>query len=124
MYSDINMNHAITYNHLGLAKTVTQNSNKLTYTYDGAGRRIKKQLASQTPRYYMDGIEHRGDTTIIHNDYGRLRRNNSSAAWERDYFLKDHLGNVRVVLDAGASSGASKSSPTNNTVNNRNHQIR
>ena len=115
MYSDINMNHTITYNHLGLAKDVTQGAKKLEYTYDGTGRRLKKKFGA-AERYYMDGIEHYGDTTIIHNDYGRLRRNNSSAAWERDYFLKDHLGNVRVVLDAGASSGASKSSPTNNTV--------
>ena len=64
MTRDNNMNHTIAYNHLGLVKTVTQNGSTLAYTYDGAGRRIKKQLGAQTPRYYMDGIEARGDRSF------------------------------------------------------------
>ncbi len=111
MNRDNNMDHTVAYNHLGLTKSVAQGSNTLNYTYDAAGRRLKKQLGSQT-RYYMDGIEKSGDTTLIHFAYGRLRRSSASEPWARDYFLKDHLGNVRVVFETtdGSSSSYSGSS--------------
>jgi YD repeat-containing protein len=90
----------IAYNYLSLVKSVTKGSDVLKYTYDATGRRIKKQLNNATPRLYMDGIERSGDTTMIHTEYGRIRRNAAADPWKWDYFLKDHLGNVRVVLEA------------------------
>jgi YD repeat-containing protein len=58
------------YNHLGLTKSVTKGSDVLKYTYDATGRRIKKQLNNVAPRWYMDGVECSGDTTMIHTEYG------------------------------------------------------
>ncbi|MDR1155711.1 MAG: DUF6443 domain-containing protein, partial [Bacteroidales bacterium] len=110
MIRDNNMNRTIAYNHLGLTTSVVQGSDTLSYIYDGTGRRVKKRFGNLT-RYYADGVECSGDTTIIHTEYGRIRRNAVTDPWKLDYFLKDHLGNVRVVLDAGTStSGASFSS--------------
>jgi hypothetical protein len=48
----------------------------------------------------------------IHTEYGRIRRNAAADPWKWDYFLKDHLGNVRVVLEAPASSAPSAQSNT------------
>jgi hypothetical protein len=98
----------IAYN-LGLTKSVIQGSDTLSYTYDGTGRRVKKRFGGLT-RHYADGVEYSGDTLkFIATPEGRIRK--AGAEWQRDYFLKDHLGNVRVVLDAGTStSGASFSS--------------
>jgi len=93
------------YNHLGLVKTVTKNSDVLENTYDGTGRKLKKQFGSQTPRYYMDGVEYEGSNLqFISTPYGRIRKDGSD--WLFDYFLKDHLGNVRVVLEAGSAGGS------------------
>ena len=50
----------VAYNHLGLVKTVTKNSDVLTYAYDATGRRLKKQLGANTARYYIDGVEYEG----------------------------------------------------------------
>jgi RHS repeat-associated protein len=97
----------IAYNHLSLVKTVTKGTDVLKYTYDATCRRIKKQLNNATPRWYMDGVERSGDTTMIHTEYGRIRRNATADPWKWDYFLKDHLGNVRVVLEAPSSSAQS-----------------
>jgi RHS repeat-associated protein len=59
----------------------------------------------------LDGIEYEGGTLkFISTEYGRIRRENGS--WHYDYFLKDHLGNVRVVLEAPASSIQSMQSNT------------
>ena len=101
----------LAYNHLGLVKTVTKNSDVLTYTYDATGRRIKKELSGKTPRYYIDGVEYSGDTITIQTDHGRLRRSSANDPWKRSYFLTDHLGNVRVVIEAddSSSSGSSQS---------------
>ena len=100
----------IAYNHLGLVKTVTKNSDVLTYTYDATGRRLKKQLGTEPARYYMDGVEYEGaNLQFVATPYGRIRKNGSN--WEFDYFLKDHLGNVRVVLEAGSASPSSSVSP-------------
>jgi len=58
----------------------------------------------------MDGVEYEGaNLQFVATPYGRIRKNGSN--WEFDYFLKDHLGNVRVVLEAGSASPSSSVSP-------------
>ncbi len=93
---------SITYNHLSLPASIkkgSQAANELKYTYDGAGRKLKKQLGTGTARYYMDGVEYAGnDLQFVLTPYGRIRK--EGTAWTYDYFLKDHLGNVRVVLSS------------------------
>jgi RHS repeat-associated protein len=96
----------VAYNHLSLTRSVTKGSDTLKYTYDATGRRIKRQFNNETARHYIDGVEYEGGTLkFISTEYGRIRRENGS--WHYDYFLKDHLGNVRVMLEAPTSSAQS-----------------
>ncbi len=107
---DKNRNMEMAYNHLNLLKKVTKGSGTLEYFYDASGRRVKKKFGN-TERFYSDGIERSGDTLVLHTPYGRMRKLGANGAWHDDYFLKDHLGNVRVVLNAGAVGA-----PTSNRV--------
>ena len=93
----------IDYNHLGLPVYIKYGNaayQELKYTYDGLGRKLKKQTYTYTPRYYVDGVEYNGaNIHFIQTPYGRIRRQGLwTNDWVFDYFLKDHLGSVRTVL--------------------------
>ena len=109
---------AIAYNHLGLPAKIEKGSlatDHLKYTYDAAGRKVRKQLGSKTARYYIDGVEYEGaNLQFVATPFGRIRK--AGADWIYDYFLKDHLGNVRVVLEAGSVSQSSSSSSGSSNV--------
>ncbi|MDR1155051.1 MAG: DUF6443 domain-containing protein, partial [Bacteroidales bacterium] len=97
----------VAYNHLGLVKSVTKGTDVLKYTYDATGRRVKRQFKTETARHYIDGVEYEGSVLkFVATPYGRIRKD-ASGVWNYDYFLKDHLGNVRVVLEAPVSSTTS-----------------
>ncbi len=100
LLKDKNQQIDYVYNHLHLVKEITKGTDKLEYTYDATGRRLKKKFGN-VQRYYLDGIEVSGDTLHVHTPYGRMRRIGANDTWKYDYFLKDHLGNIRVVLNAG-----------------------
>ena len=90
-----------------LEETITDSKEMfvtLKYTYDATGRRIKTTLPNNTTRTYIDGVQYSGSAlNFISTPHGRIRKVGSDWIW--DYFLKDHLGSVRVVLDAPTSSG-------------------
>jgi RHS repeat-associated protein len=120
-------NGAITYNHLNLPwKILVDGGNKGTiiYTYDAAGVKLSKVVEDKsvagkivtTTTSYVGGLVYESKATYPAdpvNDYtdklqlighaeGRVRyipaKENVAARFEYDYFVKDHLGNVRVVL--------------------------
>ena len=99
---------SITYNHLNLP-TVIQVTGKgsITYTYDAAGNKLSKTI-SETGKpakytYYHAGNIYENDILqFIGHEEGRFRftpaNGSIQAKFDHDYFLKDHLGNVRMVL--------------------------
>lgn len=123
---------SILYNHLNLPieisviSPITSLTNKIKFTYDAAGNKLKKQVIENltttnnvtTTILYLDGAVYESklsdiDGSPISSDYdnklqyisfdeGRIRfkpkANNEHASLQYDYFLKDHLGNVRMVL--------------------------
>jgi RHS repeat-associated protein len=106
--TDLNKGLTIDYNYLNLPKTVTNSTQTIGYTYDATGRKLKKTFDGQPDHYYIDGLEYSGSTLLFAmTEEGRIRPNNSDYTYE--YFLKDHLGNVRVVLTSDNSSSSSQS---------------
>ncbi|HSD75204.1 MAG TPA: DUF6443 domain-containing protein [Steroidobacteraceae bacterium] len=80
--------------------TVAQN------VYSGSAEKLLSSiltLGSTTRRYFAGRVIY-GDDTVesIRTDEGRLVRR-ADGHWERQYFLTDHLGSVRVVFAAGSA---------------------
>lgn len=117
---------AITYNYLSLPQTITIDKGSISYTYDAAGNKLKKvtvESASNqngnreitTTTFYMgiyvyesksynptnpDILNYNARLQFISHEEGRIRPKDptNKETMYYDYFEKDHLGNVRVVL--------------------------
>lgn len=101
---------SITYNYLNLPNVITvTGKGTITYTYDANGTKLKKTVQvglNSTNTLYIGNFVYLRDTLqFISHEEGRSRwayhkyLNGSSAySFEYDYFLKDHLGNTRMVL--------------------------
>eukprot|EP01132_Coremiostelium_polycephalum_P011126 gene11126-13624_t len=85
----------IDYNYLNLPIRVTGNQD-ITYTYDAAGRKLKKASVSTGTTSYVDGIQYKTDGSLdfIQTEEGIARSNAGLFSYE--YNLTDHLGNVRA----------------------------
>jgi YD repeat-containing protein len=102
---------SISYNHLNLPEVVTvSGKGTVTYTYDAAGNKLKKETvdntvtpAKTTTTLYVNAFVYENDVLqFISHEEGRIRytpaTETTEARFNYDYFVKDHLGNVRMVL--------------------------
>lgn len=88
----------ISYNQLGLPETIIKGSGNIVYTYDATGKKLRK-VAGGITRDYIDNIEYvDGDIESIQTEDGRLVAN-IYGDYNYEYYFKDHLGNIRIVLD-------------------------
>jgi RHS repeat-associated protein len=99
---------SITYNHLNLPRLITIKNNKgsIEYVYSALGNKLKK-IVHETGKpdkatLYLFGIYEDDALQYLQQEEGRIRPvrdgNGSITAFTYDYFLNDHLGNVRVLL--------------------------
>ncbi|MBV8256060.1 MAG: hypothetical protein JO154_25920 [Chitinophaga sp.] len=108
---DLNKNiAAITYNHLNLPDSIgITGKGGIKYQYDAGGNKLRKVVtdntgssAKITTTDYIAGMVYQNDTLqFAGHEEGRIRvtfRTGQPANWSYDYFVKDHLGNVRMVL--------------------------
>lgn len=103
---DINDNSGdgIIYNHLNLPTLIKVNGKgSIEYIYDAAGTKLKKivhetgQLDKVTS--YMAGVYENDVLQFFGHEEGRARfTNNGNQPVVYDYMIKDHLGNIRMVL--------------------------
>lgn len=125
--------NGITYNHLNLPtqilvrKTTGTERGTITYTYDAAGNKLQKRTVDnstppnefETVTNYVMGMvfesrivndvpEYTNRLQLISHEEGRIRFTptigSTPAKLDYDYFLKDHLGNVRMVLTEEVAS--------------------
>ena len=94
------------YNHLNLPARVTfDNGNYVSYTYDAAGIKLSKEAKTDgnvTVTDYIAGMHYvDGNLSFFQHSEGRVLNNSGSFAYE--YNLTDHLGNVRVSVDAAGN---------------------
>jgi RHS repeat-associated protein len=94
----------IYYNHLNLPDSVVvTGKGHIKYIYDAGGNKIKK-ITRETGKpdkttLYMGGVVYENDTLqFVGQEEGRIRFDTDSNHLHYDYFVKDHLGNVRMVL--------------------------
>jgi RHS repeat-associated protein len=96
---------SITYNFLNLPELITIADSTIRFFYDATGRKVSKVItrgANITQRTYEGGFEYAGeDLSIIHTGEGYVQKADTSFIY--NYFLKDHLGNTRVVFGEGSS---------------------
>jgi RHS repeat-associated protein len=110
---------SITYNHLNLPSVITVTGRgTITYTFDAAGNKIKKVTvdntvspAKTTTILYMSGCVYENDVLqFAGHEEGRMRYiasvDGNPAKFAYDYFVKDHLGNVRMVLTEEQATNA------------------
>ncbi|WP_343898889.1 RHS repeat-associated core domain-containing protein, partial [Chitinophaga japonensis] len=113
---DLNKNiTAITYNHLNLPELITiSGKGSIRYQYDAAGNKLKKTVTDNTgstPKitttdYMGSFVYSNNQLELISHEEGRIRpvfNNGQLQQYVYDYFLKDHLGNVRTVLTTQTS---------------------
>jgi RHS repeat-associated protein len=111
----------ITYNHLNLPTVITfTTGNTIEFLYDAAGTKLRKTVkVGATVQYIQDylpgGIEYRQTGTgvkrvesVFHAE-GRYYNTNvdvsSTLAWRKEYNMKDHLGNTRLVFTDRNANG-------------------
>ena len=93
----------IRYNHLNLPDSIVVTSKgNIKYIYDAAGTKLKKittEGSTAITTLYQGEVVYRNDTLeFVGMEEGRIRFNFLDATMNYDYFVKDHLGNVRLVL--------------------------
>lgn len=107
--TDVTSGGAITYNYLNLPLTVAvKNDNGtdkgvITFTYDANGNKLQKLIAetgqpSKTILYLSGAVYENNELQFIGMEEGRLRYNADKLKLQCDYLLKDHLGNIRMIL--------------------------
>jgi RHS repeat-associated protein len=113
---------SIVYNHLNLPSKINISNDdgtikgSITYIYDATGNKLEKRTseaassmnnnsAKLTQTAYLSNFVYENNVLqyFAHED-GRVRHNKqvsgdaTDSAFAYDYFIKDHLGNVRMVL--------------------------
>ncbi len=93
----------IVYNHLNLPTLFNFGSGKnIEITYAANGLKLKKVVKNtggsiQYTQHYINGIEYK-DNGIEAINYDEGRFYNSSGTYRREYYIRDHLGNIRITF--------------------------
>jgi RHS repeat-associated protein len=106
MISDANKGiTGIQYNFLNLPDTIiVAGKGMIIYTHDAMGTKLQKKtidnMANKTTiTNYFGGTIYQNDTLqYLPQEEGRIRVNATNNGFIFDYFIKDHLGNTRMVL--------------------------
>src|SRR5207249_2819180 len=91
---------------LNLPEVITTAKGTITYTYDASGIKLKKVVQENgkpaKTTLYLLGVYEDDVLQFLPQEEGRIRptkdANGQVNGFAYDYFLKDHLGNVRMVL--------------------------
>jgi len=108
LISDANKSiESISYNHLNLPELIDfGNNDYLEFIYDANGNKLAKikydNDIEQYCIYYIGDLVYMDEELdFILTEEGRIT--NTSSNYNYEYFLRDHLGNTRIVLQDGTS---------------------
>ncbi len=102
----------ILYTHLNTPYEIRiAGKGKITYTYDNLGNKLKRVVTDSTVSpvktttwQYIQNYTYKNDTleSFTHEEgrarYDTTETQGEATKYQYDYFVKDHLGNVRMVL--------------------------
>ncbi|UFH53659.1 RHS repeat-associated core domain-containing protein [Spirosoma sp. KNUC1025] len=94
----------LSYNVLNLPAQVSTSTGVASYTYDGGGQ--KRQRVDPTGTTLYEGaFEYKADGTLLRIalEEGQMLRDPVTGVYTVQYYLRDHLGNVRQVLNEDQS---------------------
>ena len=104
--------NGILYNFLNLPEQVNKGtSEKVKYIYDAAGRKLAQEVYNtsgvlvKTTDYIGEMVYENNALKLIQHPEGRVLPD--GANWEYQYFIKDHLGNVRITFTAKPQTATS-----------------
>lgn len=126
---------SIEYNHLNLPwKLTVQNDDgtskgSITYMYDAAGNKLEKRVsenaagyngntAKQTSTAYLGAFVYQNNLLQFFGHEEGMVRKKTDGTFAYDYFLKDHLGNVRSVLTDESRKDIYPAATLEGSVNN------
>lgn len=96
---------SITYNHFDKPQVITFNDGKsIEYSYDAAGSKVQEMVLqpgkpTKTTDYIGGYIYEGNKLRYVLTAEGRTVRDTVTDAFKEEYFVKDHLGNVRSTID-------------------------
>ncbi len=95
----------ISYTHFDKPQVITfNNGNSIEYSYDAAGNKVQEMVIQpgQTTKTtdYVGSYRYEDNAlSYINNAEGRTVRNVTTGEFKEEFFVKDHLGNVRSTID-------------------------
>ncbi|MDQ1086543.1 DUF6443 domain-containing protein [Siphonobacter sp. SORGH_AS_1065] len=94
----------IEYNILNLVRQVSVNNKSLQYVYDGSGTKLRLNNGTSNTKY-AGAFEYNESNylTRIATEEGQINVSGNGNTYEVQYYLKDHLGNVRMVMNEGGT---------------------
>lgn len=131
----------IMYNHLNLPYKITTAKGAITYIYDAGGNKLEKRVEESgstannnqgrtTTSTYLSGFIYEKVNSaapalqFLAQEEGRIRykpaEGSTAASFAYDYFIKDHLGNVRMVLTDEQKSNAYPAASMEDVVDKNN----
>jgi RHS repeat-associated protein len=95
----------ITYNKLNLPDTISGGSENISYIYSASGEKLAKKMKDGSFQYYAGNFVYRKDQVLdyVLFEEGKVNRQETGSL-VYDYFIKDHLGNTRVVFSQGGTN--------------------
>ena len=91
----------ITYNYLNLPETIVKGSHQIKYVYDAAGVKHENRLPSnKNLQYCANFVYENGVLMYVLNEEGKVDPDGFH------YFIKDHLGNVRLTVGEGGAAAS------------------
>lgn len=119
LLTDANKDMLVTYNHFNKPERITMgNGSTITYVYDAAGNRLQKKVMDMDAGGdeeiwdYIGNFVYKDNVLqYVMNEEGRSRpkavtsgNQQGATGFVADYFIKDHLGNVRTTLTSNPST--------------------
>jgi RHS repeat-associated protein len=103
----------VKYNYLNLPDTIhVQGKGNVVFWYDAVGNKLRKvtmdstwaPVKKTTSLYLGTGVFMNDTLQLLSHEEGRVRINSVGNGFVYDYFMKDHLGNTRMVVTEEAQT--------------------